>query len=58
MPYLNERRDIVELDRKLIKGFYRRVLNDYKVLGSEKDDSDSYSNSVKKDNSKLTPSLE
>ena len=57
MPYLNERRDIVELDRKLIKGFYRRVLNDYKALGSEKDDSsDSCSSYGSQDTQKIKQS--
>ena len=32
VPYLEERKEIKNLDRKLIKGFYNRVLNDYKYL--------------------------
>ena len=33
VPYLNEpRRPIDQLDKKLIKGFYRRTLNEYKYL--------------------------
>ena len=34
--YLNEEKQFTELDKKLIKGFYRRALFDYKNLETKK----------------------
>ena len=32
MPYLHRQQELDLQDKKLIKGFYRRALNDYKFL--------------------------
>ena len=39
-PYLHTKRPINAIDRKLVRGFFNRMLNEYKYLGNPEPDSD------------------
>ena len=40
-PYLQNKRPVNAIDRKLVKGFFNRMLNEYKYLGSVNQESNS-----------------
>ena len=42
-PYLKAKRPINVIDRKLVKGFFNRMLNEYKYLGYPEPGSDKFS---------------
>ena len=42
-PFLKAKRPINEIDRKLVKGFFNRMLNEYKYLGYPEPSSDKFS---------------